>query len=113
MSEADWQAKVIDAAHLHGWRVAHFRPAKTQRKDGSVFHQTPVGADGKGWPDLVLVHPNRGVVFAELKAEREGLKPEQVVWRDRLLEAGADWFMWKPSDWPAVQITLTRPPRTR
>jgi hypothetical protein len=109
ISEAEWQSKVIDAAHLYGWAVAHFRRSKTQRADGSVFHQTAVGADGKGFVDLVLVHPVGGVLFVELKAQKGRLSPEQVEWSNRLSRAGAKWHCWKPSQWKHVVDVLSGP----
>jgi len=51
-------------AHVFGWVGVHFRPAKT-RKGWRV----PVeGSLGKGWPDLVLLHPgHKRLILAELK----------------------------------------------
>lgn len=99
MTEAQLQAAIIDAAHIGGWRVAHFR--KVQTPGG---WRTPVGADGKGFPDLVLAHPARGVIFAELKTDEGQLKPDQRKWRDSL--SLADWREWRPSDLDAVKAEL-------
>ena len=44
LSEADWQAAIIEYAHLMGWVVAHFRPGLTQ----SGHWRTAVAADGAG-----------------------------------------------------------------
>lgn len=94
MNETEFQGKVIEAAHTFGWAVAHFRPAMT--KHG---WRTPVAADGKGFPDLVLVSPEGGVLWRELKVPPNTLTDDQIVWRDRLLAAGADWALWVPDDW--------------
>ena len=51
MSEAVLQDAVIELANLKGWTVAHFRPAQNARGDW----RTPVAAQGKGFPDLVMV----------------------------------------------------------
>ncbi len=56
--EADFQAQVIDLLHLHGWVVAHFRPARTAK--GWI---TPVAADGAGFLDLLAVHARPGRVL--------------------------------------------------
>ena len=88
ISEKDFQQQIIDLAKLYGWRCAHFRPALTTHG-----WRTPVSADGKGFPDLVLAHPVRGILFAELKSERGGASPEQIEWIELL---GGE--IWKPSD---------------
>ena len=69
---------VVDVARLSGWRVAHFRAARTAQG-----WRTPVTADGDGWPDLVLVRPPR-LIFAELKSETGKVKPHQSKWLDVL-----------------------------
>ena len=94
MTEAELQAAVIDTAHLFGWKVAHFRPAQNSRGDW----RTPVAADGKGFPDLVLASA-RGVVFVELKSARGRLSDEQQGWVDTLRDAGAATHVWYPVDW--------------
>jgi len=86
--------------------VAHFRPAKTQRQDGSVFHQTAVAADGKGFPDLVLVNTGT-VLFVELKTETGRLSPDQLRWEEALRMADANYEVWRPSDWPNVLSILS------
>lgn len=102
MTEAELQAAILEVARLWGWRVAHFRPALT--KHG---WRTPVSADGKGFPDLVLVHERLGVVFAEVKSDRGRLSPEQVEWGSVLALAGARMHLWRPSDWPAIVSLLS------
>ena len=103
MTEAEWQEKVIATAHTFGWRVAHFRPAKTDRG-----WRTPVSADGKGFPDLVLVHPERWItVFRELKGDKGKLSPEQVEWGKWLSHTTGDYEVWRPADWPYVLSFLS------
>ena len=87
ITEAQFQQQVIDLAHLNSWRVAHFRPARTDKG-----WRTPVAADGAGFPDLVLARDGV-VIFAELKTERGVLRPEQNVWGHHL---GALWRVWRP-----------------
>lgn len=97
MNEADWQSRIVDTAMLHGWRVAHFRAART-----SKGWRTPV-VGHIGLPDLILA---RGgvVVLAELKAERGKLGPGQPEWLDAL---GVHGRLWRPSNWPAVLAELS------
>jgi hypothetical protein len=95
MSEEDFQQAVIEYAQERGWKVAHFRKARTKKG-----WRTAVAADGKGFPDLVLVR-NR-IVWAELKSEAGEMSPDQENWRDWLKESGQEWYCWKPSDWPTI-----------
>lgn len=86
------QSAIVDCARLFGWTVAYFRPAQTAKG-----WRTPVGADGKGWPDLCLVRDR--VVFAELKVNGRKLEPAQEAWRDRILHAGGEWHLWTENEW--------------
>ena len=100
--EASFQAVVVETARLAGWRVAHFRAAKT-----SKGWRTPVTADGAGWPDLVLVRPPR-LIFAELKSETGEVRANQTKWLDVLrLLPQAEVFVWRPSDWDSLVEILT------
>jgi hypothetical protein len=92
-SEDELLVDVIVIAHLAGWYVAHFRPALTARG-----FRTAVAGDGAGFPDLVLVHPRHGVIFAELKTERGTISAEQLAWQHRLQVAGERAYIWRPHD---------------
>jgi hypothetical protein len=102
MTEAQLQQAVIECAHLLGYRVAHFRPARTAKG-----WRTPVEADGAGWPDLVLVRGPR-LLFVELKSSRGSLAPAQVEWKQALEWAGETVYVWRPEDWAggAVETVL-------
>jgi hypothetical protein len=106
VTEAELQACVIDLAHVYGWKVAHFRPAMTAKG-----WRTPVGADGKGFPDLVLCKPGKDersefhrfsepseLMFVELKAKKGRLTLEQIDWLD-WLGFHADAMVWTPAEW--------------
>jgi hypothetical protein len=100
VSELDFQRQVIELARLFRWRVAHFRAAKT-----SKGWRTPVQADGAGFPDLCLVRDR--IVFAELKAERGRLSPDQAAWLDAIGRVpGAEVHVWRPSDLDAIAEVL-------
>lgn len=101
MTEDDWQRQVIDLARLFKWRVAHFRPALT--KHG---WRTPVSADGKGFPDLVLVRDR--VIAAELKTRTGIPSPDQHAWLDAFTDAGIETHIWRPADLELVAATLRR-----
>ena len=103
ISERDFQRSVIDLARRFGWKVAHFRPAQNARGDW----RTPVAADGKGFPDLVMVHQQRGeLIFAELKSERGRTTSEQDAWHHALARCGRV-HVWRPSDWQDIVTALS------
>jgi hypothetical protein len=93
MGEQDLQGAVIDLCRLLHLRVAHFRPARS-----NLGWRTPVGADGAGFPDLVIVGPG-GLAFRELKSDRGRLSADQKLWRAALYDAEADYDLWRPVDW--------------
>jgi hypothetical protein len=99
LTEDDLKATVIGMAQSFGWRVAHFRPARTEKG-----WRTPVEADGKGWPDLVLVRDR--VIYAELKSARGRVSPDQEAWMSALREAGAEVHLWRPSDMDEIERVL-------
>lgn len=98
-NERGFQAWVLSVAKLLGWRVAHFRPARTAKG-----WRTPVAADGKGFPDLVLV--KHRTLFVELKTDKGKEAPEQVYWRCALRYAGQEAVVWRPSMWREIVAVL-------
>lgn len=106
LTERGFQARIIDAAHLFGWRVAHFRPART----ASGGWVTPVSADGAGFPDLVLVNPtmpDSEILYREVKTDRGRLTGEQAEWGAWLEARGGNWGVWRPQDWGSIMRTLS------
>lgn len=99
ISEKDFQRKILELAKTFGWKVAHFRAAQNARG----IWMTPVGADGAGWPDLILVHPMRNIIVArELKKQKGRVDPDQERWGAWLTAVGVDWKIWRPSDWDEI-----------
>ena len=91
-TEAEFQRWVTELAEVLGWTHVHFRPAMT-----SKGYRTPVsGPLGKGWPDLVLVRER--IIFAELKSEKGKVSLEQDFVLEELRRAGAEVYVWRPSD---------------
>jgi hypothetical protein len=105
ISEKDFTAAVIALAQSHKWTVAHFRTAKITRKDGSVYYETPVQADGSGFPDLVMVRGSR-IVWMELKSHRGKVSEEQKVWLGRLRGATEEVYVFRPADMKRIQEVL-------
>lgn len=94
MTEARLQQQVIDLARWAGFMHYHTVDSRKSRP---------------GFPDLVLVHASTGrLLFAELKAEKGRLRPEQVTWL-RLLGLRHEAHLWRPADWEsgAIRKALT------
>lgn len=100
--EQTFQRLVVEIARIHGWRVAHFPASLSVRGR----HMTATAYDARGYPDLTLVHPKRGVMFRELKRDSGKLSEQQIAWLQALNAAGVNAGVWKPSDWPRILIEL-------
>jgi hypothetical protein len=92
ISEESWQEQIITYAQLNGWLVYHTRDSRRS---------------AAGYPDLTLVREH--VIFAELKREKGTVSPDQRVWLSKLAAAGAETYVWRPSDWDQVAEILKRP----
>jgi hypothetical protein len=101
VTEAQFQAQVVELAQILGWTVNHHRKSLGGRKAGWVTATTL-----KGMPDLMLIRPPR-LVFAELKAELGKLTAEQVAVLDLLRRCdGVEAFCWRPSEFDHVAKVL-------
>ncbi len=88
LTEADFQAQVVDLAELRGWDVA-------------LHSRGP-----KGRPDLFMLRGDR-LVVAELKAEKGRLTHEQRICLSYLMASRkVDVYVWRPSNWNQVEKTL-------
>ena len=90
VSEAEFQAAVVQLAKTLGW---HWHHAHDSRRTEA------------GFPDLVLVRQGE-LLFVELKTDRGRLSRAQAEWRDVLQSCGAAWHLWRPSDWDDIARTL-------
>jgi hypothetical protein len=101
IAEKDWQAQVVQLAGTFGWMVQHTRVSMV----GDRYMTAITG--NVGFPDLVLAHRTKGVLFVELKTETGRMATAQTEWRDTL--AGhVEWYLWRPSDIAAVMRRLSR-----
>src|SRR6266487_3366273 len=100
MSEAQLQRTILDAAKIYGWLCYHTFDSR---------RCTP------GFPDLVLCKNTvkqasgnvaQGLIFVELKSQRGRLRREQRVWITALRSAGAECYVWRPSDWDEIIARL-------
>ena len=90
-NEKQFMQAVMDAARLTGWMAFH--PFDSRRSE-------------PGFPDLTLVHPERGLIFAELKTARGRASPAQQRWIAALRDAGARVYLWRPDDWDDIAAIL-------
>lgn len=101
MKEKELEEAIIDVAHRLGWIVAHFTNIPVTQ-GVRTYWITPVKADGKGFPDLVLV--KHKIIHAELKIHPNKPSDEQLEWARRLTAAGASVYLWTDRDWLAGTI---------
>ena len=97
LTETDFTTMVVNLAHLYGWKVCHFRPAKTARG-----YRTALQGD-KGLPDIIAARNGRKV-FAELKVGKNKPTPDQEDWLHHL---GSDTYVWYPEDWEQIVQTFS------
>lgn len=97
-SEKMFTSKVVNLLRWHGWLVYHPLPA--QHRNGSWT--TPTQGDS-GWPDIAAVHPEHGFILAELKTITGRVSSKQAQWRDALIKAGVEMYIWRPSDIEAIE----------
>ncbi|MDR4533224.1 VRR-NUC domain-containing protein [Glutamicibacter sp. PS] len=69
-----------------------------------IYHTHDSRRSPAGFPDLVLVHPRRGVIFAELKSERGRVSDAQQAWLEDLRAAGQVAYVWRPMDWVTGRV---------
>jgi hypothetical protein len=100
ITEAEFTRQVLGLAKVHGWRRAHFRPARTAKG-----WRTAVQGDGVGFPDLVLLRGDT-LVVAELKCGNNVLTSDQQTWLRAFKDAGAEIYVWWPEDWAAIAEVL-------
>ena len=99
-SERLFQDKVEQIAKMNGWLIFHAQP-----------HQVRPGvwrSDGRGFPDLVLAHPTRGLIFAELKAQHGRLSHDQARWLAAISAAEVEHYVWRPDQLDLIAARLGR-----
>ena len=93
LTERQFTDQVIALFRLNGWRVCHFRPARTAKG-----WCTALQGDA-GFGDIVAAKKGRKVL-AELKVGYNIAGHEQMQW---LWAWGKDAFLWYPADWDKIQ----------
>lgn len=92
MTEAQFQQRIVD--YCEWLRLLCYHVERSDK--GQVT--------SKGFPDLVIVG-NR-VIFAELKSQKGVQSASQKDWEAKLQVAGAETYLWRPSDWDEVAQVL-------
>lgn len=106
LTHEEWQAQVVDYAHIGGWQHLHVRRTIGRGK------KWVTATNLIGWPDLFLWHPGRsGVLAAELKVRPDKPTEQQTAVLGSLTAAGIPAYVWYPEDWADVRTRLDEPRR--
>lgn len=92
--EIEWQRQVEQVCWLCQWTFYHTRDSRKSNE---------------GFPDLVAIRTRAGktrLVVAELKREGENPTEAQTRWLELFAAAGAETFVWRPSDLALVSRVL-------
>ena len=79
MTEKQFQSHIVQFAKLQGWLVYHTYDSRRSEP---------------GFPDLVLARDR--ILYRELKTDKGRLTPAQIGWGKTLMDAGADYKVWRP-----------------
>lgn len=97
VTERQLQRQVEGVLTAYRWRWYH--PVDNRPVNGRVQNVKA------GFPDLLAVRGPR-LVAIELKTEAGRVAPEQREWHTDLAAAGAEVYMWRPSDINTIRTTL-------
>ena len=101
ISEASFLQQVKALAYLHGWAFHHATPSMTSKGKW-------ITTGAVGFPDLVLAHRARGLIFAELKTEKsKNITDAQIDWYRRI-HPHAEMYLWRPSDLDFIAQRLSQ-----
>jgi hypothetical protein len=109
VNERDFQREVMEFARVCGWTAFHVSDSR-KVAGGRLVGDRSIA----GFPDLTMIHPDRGFVFAELKAEKGRVTDRQrhvlgLMGQAALGCGGAVWVhLWRPSDMMGVIVPLLR-----
>lgn len=92
ITEKEFQASIVELAHLCGWWVFHVHDSRRSQP---------------GWPDLVLLRAPEAV-FAEVKTDRGRVSTQQNAVIDELQACDLEVHVWRPRDWQTVERRLRR-----
>lgn len=90
ISERVFQEQIRKLALYLGWLCYHTHDSRRS---------------AAGFPDCVLVRGNR-VIYAELKAAKGRVTPEQQAWLESLRRAEKEVYLWRPADIDEIERLL-------
>lgn len=96
VTETEFGQTVMELAQYMGWRVVHFRPARTTKG----WRTAMVG--DRGFVDLVLARRGK-VLHVELKTASGRLGVGQAEWAEAL---GDTYRLWRPVDIATIREEL-------
>lgn len=96
LTHEGYQGRILDAAHLYGWRHLHVRRSVGRGRKWTTTTNRP------GWPDLFLWHPQLRFAAIEVKVGADRPTREQLAVLAELAEAGALTMVAYPADWDRV-----------
>ena len=91
VSERDWQRQIVETAEWGDWWWYHVPDSRRSNA---------------GFPDLVLLHAERGAIFVEVKTEKGRVSPAQRMILGVMDAAGLEVRVWRPSDGDEVMLRL-------
>jgi hypothetical protein len=100
VSEASFLQQVKGLAYVHHWSLHHSQPSMT--RTGRYITTGSVG-----FPDIVMAHETKGLIFAELKTSKGRPSEAQLHWL-RTLHPHAECYLWRPSDLDYIAERLGR-----
>lgn len=101
LTEADFQAQVVELAHLLGWRHLHVRRSVGRGR------KWVTATNVSGWPDVLFWREgSHRLIAAELKSETGKATDDQLEVLASLARAGIETHVWRPSDFDQIQETL-------
>ena len=106
IKERDVQKIIVDFCEKAQIPYMRNRDVKlVKRKDGSIV-PSKLAQSQKGKPDLTVVGLDRITIWIETKAPNGKLSPDQIVWRDALINRGHEYY--SPRDAEAAEAVCRR-----
>jgi hypothetical protein len=121
MSEAEWQAVIVDQATFYGWTVLMEIPDVGLAGLGAMIARGKRGEIARfplkallnlltaisGWPDLTLGHTGWGrTICVEVKTEKGTVRPNQKAVLAILPRCGIPSYVWRPRHADEVERVL-------